>query len=474
MTATHETKTLCTEVQRVNTVKRKKDHFMNFENFNLDHRLNAAVRALGYTSPTPIQAQSIPLVLKGRDLMGLAQTGTGKTAAFALPILQRLLKGRRGEIRALVIAPTRELTEQTNEVFGLLGQHTQLRSISIYGGVSIRPQIGAIRSGVDMVSACPGRLLDHIRQNTIDLAHVEVLVLDEADRMFDMGFLPDIRKIVQNLPAVRQTLLFSATMPDDVSRLTRQIQKDPVRVQIDPPAPADTVTHTFYRVEPQSKNELLKSLLDRITAGSILVFTRTKHRSKSLARRLEQSGYRATALHGNLSQNNRQKALEGFRSGRYKILVATDVAARGIDVRGISHVINYDVPDTADAYTHRTGRTGRALDTGDAFTFVSIRDEAPLRLIAKVLGRKLTYAAVAGARRTIQPNGKNPSRQRVGSANAGLIVTPPTGAGRRSKQLKGVLRKKVKGTNSRRSSRRKGTLGVDLLTSLAGNPGSVS
>ena len=439
---------------------------MNFETFNFDHTLSAAVKALGYTSPTPIQAKSIPLVLKGKDLMGLAQTGTGKTAAFALPILQRLLKAARGKVRALVIAPTRELTEQTHGVFGILGRQTGLSSASIYGGVGIQPQISTLRRGVDIVSACPGRLLDHIQRGTIDLSHVEVLVLDEADRMFDRGFLPDIRKIVRHLPTVRQTLLFSATMPDDVRGLTREIQKDPVRVQVDPAAPADTLSHTFYPVEPDSKNALLMTILDGIAAGSVLVFTRTKHRSKSVARRLEKSGYEATALHGNLSQNKRQQALEGFRSGRYKILVATDVAARGIDVRGISHVINYDVPDTADAYTHRTGRTGRAHETGDAFTFVSNRDKAPVRLIAKVLGSKIKYAAANGTGSSRQSTQK-PRRQRTAAGRAGSESIAAPGKQRRSIPGKRPLRKKARRANAGRSSKGRGTLGADLLASLA-------
>lgn len=443
---------------------------MKFETFNLDPRLNAAVSALGYTAPTPIQAKSIPLVLKGRDLMGLAQTGTGKTAAFALPILQRLIKGPRRKVRALIIAPTRELTEQTHEVFALLGRNTGIRSASVYGGVSIQRQISALRGGVDIVSACPGRLLDHIQRGTIDLSRVKVLVLDEADRMFDMGFLPDVRKIVRHLPAVRQTLLFSATMPEDVRRLTREIQKDPVRVQIGASAPADTVSHTFYPVESHSKNALLKTILDRIKTGSVLVFTRTKHRSKNIARRLVKTGYDAAALHGDLSQNNRQKALEGFRHGRYNILVATDVAARGIDVRGISHVINYDIPDTADAYTHRTGRTGRASETGDAFTFVSSQDKDPARSIAKILGKKVTYATAEEAVHQAAPAEKPPFRQRAGSRRVNPAAAAAPGTNRSSRPKKGRLRTKTTRAKGRRSSKGQGSLGADLLMSLAGQP----
>jgi ATP-dependent RNA helicase RhlE len=369
---------------------------MNFEKFNLHSKITAGVQALGYTAPTPIQLQSIPPILEGRDVMGLAQTGTGKTAAFVLPILQRLIQGPRGSVRALIIAPTRELTEQTHKAIGLLGQKTALCSASIYGGVSIQPQISTLRRGVDIVSACPGRLLDHINRRTINLSNIEVLVLDEADQMFDMGFLPDIRKIMKHLPAGRQTLLFAATMPDDVRFLAHEILQEPVRVQIGHIAPADTVSHTFYPVEMHLKTALLKKILDTTHTGPVLVFMRTKLRAKSVGHQLEKSGYDAIALHGNMSQNKRQHALDGFRRGRYKILVATDVAARGIDVRGVSHVINYDMPESVDAYTHRIGRTGRACKTGDAFTFVTVKDKGPAYSITRILGNKLKYCVMEG------------------------------------------------------------------------------
>jgi ATP-dependent RNA helicase RhlE len=368
---------------------------MNFENFNLHANIAAGIRANGYTVPTPIQSQSIPPILEGKDVLGLAQTGTGKTAAFVLPILQRLVHGRRGVVRALIIAPTRELTEQTHQAIGLLGGKTRLRSTSIYGGVSILPQISALRRGVDMVSACPGRLLDHVNRGTINLSTIEVLVLDEADLMFDMGFFPDIKKIVRQLPARRQTLLFSATMPDDVLALAKETMKDPVRVQIGNTAPADTVAHTFYPVETDRKTALLKHILSTTETGPVLVFTRTKMRASSVGNKLARAGYHAIALHGNLSQNKRQEALDGFRTGKYKVLVATDVAARGIDVCGVSHVINYDIPETARAYTHRIGRTGRACKTGDAFTFVTSRDKDPAYSITCVLGDKLRHCVPA-------------------------------------------------------------------------------
>ena len=367
---------------------------MSFEEFNLHSKISAGVQAIGYTVPTPIQLQSIPPIMDGKDLLGLAQTGTGKTAAFVLPILQRLVKGPRGVVRALIIAPTRELTEQTHQAIGRLGRKTRLRSASIYGGVNIQPQISTLGRGVEIVSACPGRLLDHINRGTIDLSQIEVLVLDEADLMFDMGFLPDIRKILKHLPAGRQTLLFSATMPDDVRSLANDILENPVRVQIGRTKPADTVSHTFYPVETHLKTALLKNILSTTETGPVLVFTRTKIRAKSIGQKLEKSGYDATSLHGNMSQNKRQKALDGFRNGRYKILVATDVAARGIDVRGVSHVINYDIPESANAYTHRIGRTGRACETGDAFTFVTSKDKGPAFSITRVLGNKLKHCVM--------------------------------------------------------------------------------
>ena len=367
---------------------------MNFEKFNLHAHISTGVQASGYTVPTPIQVQSIPPILEGKDVQGIAQTGTGKTAAFVLPILQRLVQGSRGIVRALIIAPTRELTEQTHQSIGLLGRKTRLRSTSIYGGVNIQPQISKLSRGVDIVSACPGRLLDHINRRTIDLSHIEVLVLDEADLMFDMGFLPDIRKILKHLPAGRQTLLFSATMPDDVKSLANEVLEDHVRVKIGSTTPADTVSHTFYPVETHLKTALLKNILNTTETGPVLVFTRTKMRAKSVGYKLEKSGYDATALHGNLSQNKRQEALDGFRSGRYKVLVATDVAARGIDVCGVSHVINYDIPESATSYTHRIGRTGRACKTGDAFTFVTSRDKSPAFSITRVLGNKLKHCVM--------------------------------------------------------------------------------
>ncbi|MEJ2683492.1 MAG: DEAD/DEAH box helicase [Candidatus Sulfobium sp.] len=369
---------------------------MGFDTFNLHPKVAAGIAAAGYVSPTPIQARAIPPVMEGRDVMGLAQTGTGKTAAFVLPILHRLMQGKRGCLQALIIAPTRELAGQIHESIGVLGRQTRLRSTSIYGGVDINQQIRRLRGGVEIVVACPGRLLDLVDHGAISLSHLEVLVLDEADRMFDMGFLPDIRRIVRNVPAKRQTLLFSATMPDDIRRLAREVLSAPVTVQVNASAPASTVTHALYPVEQHLKTALLLELLRQTDTESVLVFTRTKHRAKRVGQLLEKSGYLAASLQGNLSQNRRQAALDGFRGGSYKILVATDIAARGIDVTRISHVINYDMPDTVDAYTHRIGRTGRAEKTGDAFTFITNEDEDIVRGIERTLGEKVERRTMDG------------------------------------------------------------------------------
>ena len=369
---------------------------MNFEQFSLDPRLQAGIRAVGYTDPTPIQQQAIPVVLQGRDVLGLAQTGTGKTAAFALPILQRLTTGPLRRVRALIVAPTRELAEQIHEAIGELGQKTKVRSVTVYGGVGKGPQVSALQRGVEIVVACPGRLLDLIGEKAVDLSQVEVLVLDEADRMCDMGFLPDIRRILKHLPQKRQTLFFSATMPDDIRELADSILNNPVTVQIGMIAPAKTVAHALYPVLQNLKTDMMLAMLDQLAIGRALIFTRTKYRARNLARKLERQKYRAAALQGNMSQNQRQKAINGFRDGKVDILVATDIAARGIDVPEISHVINFDMPDTVDAYTHRIGRTGRAEETGEAFTFTAPEDEAMVRDIERLLGKPIERRRLDG------------------------------------------------------------------------------
>jgi len=369
---------------------------MKFTDFNFNPKVAAGVTAAGYDTPTPIQAKAIPTVLDGRDVMGLAQTGTGKTAAFALPILHRLMKGRRGYTRALIVAPTRELAEQIHTAISSLGQATGLRSVTVYGGVSIRPQITRLKQGVEIVVACPGRLLDHIKQKTIDLSRLEVLVLDEADQMFDMGFLPDIRRLLTHLPTQRQTLLFSATMPKEIRGLAKDVLRDPEMVQVDIVAPAVTVSHALYPVDEARKTDLLLNLLKDTDTGSVLIFTRTKHRAKRLGEKLDKVGYKAASLQGNLSQNRRQAALDGFRDGSYQILVATDIAARGIDVSQVSHVINFDMPNTPEAYIHRIGRTGRAARSGDAYTLVTTADRSMERAIERVLGRSIERRTVDG------------------------------------------------------------------------------
>ncbi|MDO8674074.1 MAG: DEAD/DEAH box helicase [Dehalococcoidia bacterium] len=369
---------------------------MSFDNFNFSLDILAGVRAQGYTTPTPIQRQGIPSIMSGRDVIGLAQTGTGKTAAFVLPTLQRLLDGPRGRVRALVMSPTRELAEQTCEAVCQLGKRTGLRSVAIYGGVNMDQQSLILRNGIDIVVACPGRLLDHVWRGSIDLSDVEVLVIDEADRMFDMGFLPDIRNILRCLMKPRQTLLFSATMSPEIRRLVEDILHDPISIQVDNQAPVASVSHALFPVKQHLKTPLLMELLYQIETDSVLVFTRTKIRAERLAQEIKAAGFRATSLQGNLSQPRRQAALDGFRTGSIKILVATDIAARGIDISSISHVINYDMPDGLEAYTHRIGRTGRVDQLGDAFTLVTAADALMVRDIERALNTKLELRTLPG------------------------------------------------------------------------------
>ena len=362
---------------------------MNFENLNLHPGIMTSVHELGYTELTPIQTESIPPILQGRDVIGLAQTGTGKTAAFVLPILQHLMKAPGKKVRAAIITPTRELAEQINGIINRLGKYTGLKSIAIYGGTNIKQQILELGCGIEIVVACPGRLLDHLWRGSIDLSNLEILVIDEADRMFDMGFLPDIRKILKCLLKPRQTLLFSATMPEDIHRLVKEMLRNPVTVQIGHTAPAVTVSHSLYPVKQHLKTALLMGLLYRIESKSVLVFTRTKHRTERIAQQLKRAGFRVASLQGDLSQSRRQAALDGFRSGAVKILVATDIAARGIDILHISHVINYDMPENTNAYIHRIGRTGRVNKSGDALTFVTSADTAMVSSLEHILNKKI-------------------------------------------------------------------------------------
>ena len=363
----------------------------SFDGLGLHPDLLKGIHDLGFLRPTPIQAEAIPLILAGRDLIGCAQTGTGKTAAFVLPILQKLLQTKgRGHVRALILAPTRELALQSMDHLKALSRYVHLKGAAIFGGVPMDPQIKALSQGVDILSATPGRLLDHTYSGRIDFVDLQVLVLDEADRMLDMGFLPDIQNILRLLPPKRQNLLFSATMPPPTASLAHQIMDHPVTVQIGQrSAPAVGIRHAVYPVPRHLKTELLLQLLRQQEMTSVLVFTRTKHAADRLAQTLERRGVKVSLLHGNRSQGQRLRALEQFRLGRNDVMVATDIAARGIDVDEISHVINFDIPGTPADYVHRIGRTARAEATGDAFTLVDHDEEPVIRDIEKALGRTL-------------------------------------------------------------------------------------
>ncbi len=362
---------------------------MDFKSLQISPIILDNIARLGYQSPTPIQEQSIPIVLASQDVMGLAQTGTGKTAAFSIPIIQRLLKGKHSTPRALVIAPTRELAQQIHDAITELCKGTSITSMTLYGGVNINPQFKQLKQGVTIIVACPGRLLDHLEQRTVNLSQLEVLVLDEADQMFDMGFLPNIRKILKHIPKKRQTLLFSATMPPVINELAQEVLHQPVTVSVGHDAPAKTVTQTLFPIVQHLKDSLLIFILKKYNFDSVLIFTRTKHRAKRLAEKLVNAGFTATSLQGNLSQNKRQLAMNAFRDGSLQMLVATDIASRGIDVLSISHVINYDIPEKVETYTHRIGRTGRAAQSGEAFTLITAEDSSQVRNIEKVLGYKI-------------------------------------------------------------------------------------
>jgi ATP-dependent RNA helicase RhlE len=394
---------------------------MPFRALNLSPQIVQAVRDAGYTEPTPIQIAAIPLILAGHDVIGIAQTGTGKTAAFVLPILMKLAESKqtvahahnaarnrqpgrrlaaessdRGP-RALVIAPTRELVVQIEENVRAYAKHVPLRMATVFGGVSERPQIEALRSGVDLVVATPGRLIDLMDQRVANLSGVEFLVLDEADRMLDMGFLPPIRRIVKALPHKRQTLMFSASLSREIEQLTHQFQQSPKIVQIGRRAnPAETVTQFAYEVRPHLKFALLLHLLGDQQFDTVLVFSRTKHGADKIARRLESSGIKTGTIHSNRSQNQRLRALKDFKSGAVRVLVATDIAARGIDVDGISHVVNYDFPMHSEDYVHRIGRTGRAHAIGDAISFITPEDQGPLRSLERFIGRGIVRKKAEG------------------------------------------------------------------------------
>jgi ATP-dependent RNA helicase RhlE len=355
-----------------------------------------AVRDAGYAEPTPIQRQAIPLILRGRDIMGLAQTGTGKTAAFTLPIIERLIGGPR-RTRVLILTPTRELCVQVEASFRKYAKHAPISVVSVYGGVPLEPQEKELRRGVDVVVATPGRLIDHLERQNVIFDDLEVLVLDEADRMLDMGFAPQISRVVSDVPPYRQTLLFSATMPPEVEALARKYLRKPLVVQVGRrSAAASTVKHFVYPVPRDRKSALLVDLLRREDMDSVLVFTRTKHGADRVVRHLEREGIQAAAMHADKTQPQRTRALEDFKSGRVRVLVATDIAQRGLDITGITHVINYDVPQQAEDYVHRIGRTGRAANDGDAFTFMSPDEIAMVRTIERVIGQEIPRISVPG------------------------------------------------------------------------------
>jgi ATP-dependent RNA helicase RhlE len=370
---------------------------MPFSSFGLHPDLLRGVREMGFIRPTPIQTDTIPPAMEGRDILACAMTGSGKTAAFVLPILHRLMGKRRGVTRALIITPTRELAAQIDDHANQLAAHTPLRAASIFGGVGMVPQEHAFRTGVDVLVATPGRLLDHFRFPYAKLDGLEILVLDEADRMLDMGFLPDIRRILKHIPGKRQTLFFSATMPPPIMTLTREMLKGPFTVNLERAStPAVGITQAVYPVPQNLKAPLLVELVKRGDIKNVLAFTRTKHRANRLAETLARNSVPCERIHGNRTQAQRTAALAGFKAGRFRVLVATDIAARGIDVEALSHVVNFDVPHVPDDYIHRVGRTARAEMTGDAFTFVAPEEEADLRAIERAIGKRLPRVTVPG------------------------------------------------------------------------------
>jgi ATP-dependent RNA helicase RhlE len=384
---------------------------MPFKTFGLSDPLVQGILAAGYTAPTEVQSQVIPAAIAGKDIIGCAQTGTGKTAAFVLPILNRLSHEhppKRRFVRSLILTPTRELAVQIEKFILRYGRFLNLRTLAVYGGVSIKPQFTTLRRGVDIVVATPGRLLDHMRKRTIDLRRVEVFILDEADRMLDMGFIRDVQKIIAALPKNRQTMLFSATVTPEISSLAKGVQKSPLMIQIGRPRnPIETITQNIYFVEKERKIDFLLHLLQDGQLSSVLVFSRTKRGADRIQRYLERTDVVSVAIHSSRNQGQRERAMDGFKSGKYRVMVATDIAARGIHVTDISHVINFDVPVFPEDYIHRIGRTGRAEATGDAITFVSRDEHKYLRRIEKFIGREFTPVECPGFTYT-KPNKPKP------------------------------------------------------------------
>ena len=394
---------------------------MPFSGLNLHPNLLRGLKDLGFARPTPIQADAIPPALAGRDLLACAMTGSGKTAAFLLPILHKLIDRPRGTTRALVITPTRELAAQILEDLNDLAVHTPITAASVFGGVGMGPQEHAFRSGVDVIVGTPGRLLDHFRSSYAKLAGLEYLVLDEADRMLDMGFLPDIRRVLRHLPSHRQTLFFSATMPPPIVELSREMLRAPAMINLERrAAPAVGITQAVYPVPQHLKASLLVTLLKKTEMHDALVFTRTKHRADRLAKHLVQQGLRAERIHGNRSQSQRTEALAGFKNGKFQVLVATDIAARGIDVTALGHVVNFDVSAVPEDYIHRVGRTARAELTGSAFTFVSPEEENDVRAIERLIGKRLPRVTVPDFDYNARPEARLevPIAQRIAAIRA--------------------------------------------------------
>jgi ATP-dependent RNA helicase RhlE len=423
-----------------------------FDRFGLHHTLERGIAAAGFTDPRPIQSEAMPAAMDGRDVLGLAQTGTGKTAAFALPILDRLLRKNGKGPRVLVLAPTRELATQIAAEIKTLSRFTRLSVLTVFGGVSIHGQVKALRQRPEIVVGCPGRVLDLLQQGLLRLDQVETLVLDEADHMFDMGFLPDIRKILSKLPTKRQNLLFSATMPSEIRHLADNLLRDPHVVEMAGRTPVSTIDHALFPVVEGSKRALLEKMLDAKECTSAIVFTRTKHRARRLAEQLDRAGHRAVCLQGNMSQPQRDRAMRGFRSGQYDVLVATDIAARGLDVTGVSHVVNFDVPNTPEAYTHRIGRTGRSEREGIACTFVTREDRGWINATERMLGQPIARREFPGFEAVPEMMSTTQPRRKAGSPARGNRPAAAPQGDRPAAAAKGG---RGKAAGSRRRNRRR-------------------
>src|SRR3982750_1400928 len=438
---------------------------MPFTSLKLHPSLQKGLKELGFQRPTPIQAEAIPAGLEGRDVLACAMTGSGKTAAFLLPILNQLIGKPRGKTRALVVTPTRELAAQILAALDSMAVHTPITAAAIYGGVGMAPQEHAMRAGVDVLVATPGRLLDHLSAPYANLKNIEFLVLDEADRMLDMGFLPDIKRILKMVPAKRQTLLFSATMPPPIAALTREMLRNPLMIDLGRRSlPAVGITQAVYPVKQDLKKDLLLTLLDRDEMSQALVFTRTKHRANRLAEQLVKRGIKAERIHGNRSQGQRTAALAGFKAGQYRVLVATDIAARGIDIEALGHVVNFDVPQAPEDYIHRVGRTARAGEVGDAFTFVAPDEQDDLLAIEKAIGKRLPQITIPDFDYNARPEGRlevpigegdAATRARKADERARSKVKENRGNGQRPKENRGDGNRPPRDPGSSRSARRR-------------------